>query len=154
MINKAVIFKFFTDFTNHTKKANKVVVFRGKALMQGLQMRYFNNLEKQIPAEHILKRSSNTHESWGTKFFISEKCFLFYLKSSFLSQNIQIFVFLTFPLFLPVGNCFRGWSKVNLKVHDVINCQNKSSITHFVWYLDKEKRYIWHSNLVHRWGVR
>ena len=37
--------------------------------MQGLQMRYSNNLEKQIPAEHILKRSSNTHESWGTKFF-------------------------------------------------------------------------------------
>ena len=61
-----------------------------------------------------------------------EKCFLFHLKSSFRSRDIQFFVFLSFPLFLPVGHCFRGWSKINLKVHDVINCLNKNSITHFV----------------------
>ena len=62
-------------------------------------------------------------------------------KSFFHSQDIQIFVFLSFPLFLPDGHCFRGWSKINLKVYDVINCLNKNLITHFVWYLDKEKRY-------------
>ena len=71
----------------------------------------------------------------------TEKCFLFHLKGSFRSRDIQFFVFLSFPLFLPVGYCFRGWSKINLKVHDVINCLNKNSITHFVWYLEKEKRY-------------
>ena len=37
--------------------------------------------------------------------------------------------------------CFRRWSKINLKVYDIINCLNKNLITHFVWYLEKEKRY-------------
>ena len=63
------------------------------------------------------------------------------LKSSFRSRNIQFFVFLSFTLFLPVGHCFGVWSKTNFKVHDVINCLNKNSVTHFVWYLGKEKRY-------------
>ena len=40
-----------------------------------------------------------------------------------------------------VGLCFWGWSKINLKVHDIMNCVNKNSITRFVWYLEKEKRY-------------
>ena len=43
-----------------------------------------------------------------------EKCFLFHLKSSFRSRDIQFFVFLSLPLFLPVNHCFRGWSKINL----------------------------------------
>ena len=71
---------------------------------------------------------------WKMLFISSKKLF------SFL-RFLQIFVFLPFPLFLPVGHCFRGWSKINLKVHDVINCLNKNSVTHFVWYLEKEKRY-------------
>ena len=69
-----------------------------------------------------------------------EKCFLFHLKSSFHSRDIQFFVFLSFPLFLPVGHCFRGWLKINLKVYDVISCLNKNLITHFVWCLEKEIR--------------
>ena len=44
------------------------------------------------------------------------------------------------PLFLPISHCFRAWSKINLKVYDVIICRNKN-LTHFVWYLEKEKRY-------------
>ena len=67
-----------------------------------------------------------------------EKCILFHLKSSFRFRDIQIFVF---P-FIFVGHCFGGWRKINLKVHDVINCLNRNSITHFVSYLGKEKRYI------------
>ena len=70
-----------------------------------------------------------------------EKCFLFHLKSSFRSGDIQIFVLLFFPLFLPVGHCFGGWSKINLKVHGVISCLNKNTITHFVRCFEKEKRY-------------
>ena len=70
-----------------------------------------------------------------------EKCFLFHLESSSRSQDIQISVFPSSPLFLPVSHCFRGWSKINLKVYVIINCLNKNLITHFVWYLGKEKRY-------------
>ena len=67
-----------------------------------------------------------------------EKCFLFHLKSSFRSWDIQVFVFSSSPLFLPVSHCFSGWSKKNLKVYDAINCISKNLITHFVWYLKKE----------------
>ena len=42
---------------------------------------------------------------------------------------------------LPAGHCFRGWSKINPNVYNVINCLNKNLVTHFVWYLKKEKRY-------------
>ena len=70
-----------------------------------------------------------------------EKCFLFHLKTSFRSRDIQIFVFPPSPLFLPVSHCLRAWSKINLKVYDVINCLNKNLITHFVWYLEKEIRF-------------
>ena len=58
-----------------------------------------------------------------------EKCFLFYLKCSFRSQDIQIFVFPFPPLLLPVGHCFSGWLKINLKVYDLLNCLNKNLIT-------------------------
>ena len=60
---------------------------------------------------------------------------------SFRSQDIQIFVFLSFSFLLPVNHCFRVCSQINLKVNDVINCLNKNLITHFVWYIKKEKRY-------------
>ena len=69
-----------------------------------------------------------------------EKCFLFHLKSSFCSQDIHFFVISSSPLLSPVSHCFRGWSKKNPKVYDVINCLNKNLITHFVWYLEKEIR--------------
>ena len=69
-----------------------------------------------------------------------EKCFLFHLKSSFWSQDIQIFVFLSSPLFFPVSYCFRGSSKKNLKVYHVTNCLDKNLLTHLVWYLEKEIR--------------
>ena len=69
------------------------------------------------------------------------KMFLFHLESSFRSRDIQIFVFPPSPLFLPVSHCLRAWSKINLKVYDVINCLNKNLIIHLVWYLEKENRY-------------
>ena len=66
-------------------------------------------------------------------FFISSKKFFSCLRYS----NFCIFLF---PFFFPVSHCFRGWSKKNLKIYDVINCLNKNLITHFVWYLEKEIR--------------
>ena len=73
-----------------------------------------------------------------TKFFFFTELFL--LKSSFRSQDIQIFVFSSSPLFFPVSHCFRGWFNKNFKVYEVIICLNKNLITRFVWYLEKEIR--------------
>ena len=70
-----------------------------------------------------------------------KNAFYFVQKAFFLSQDTQIFVFLSSPLFFYDGHCFKGWSEISLKVYDVINCLNKNLITHFVWYLEKEKRY-------------
>ena len=44
------------------------------------------------------------------------------------------------PIFLPVRHCFRGCSKINLKVYEVIYGLNKTLGTHFIWYLGKKKR--------------
>ena len=63
------------------------------------------------------------------------------LKRSFCYRDVQIFAFSSPPLFPLISYCFRDFSKMNLKVYDVINCSNKNLITHFVWYLEKEKRY-------------
>ena len=65
-------------------------------------------------------------------FILSKKLFSFSRYSNFC---ISIF-----PSFSPSQPLFRGWLKINLKVYDVINCLNKN-LTHFVWYLKKEKRY-------------
>ena len=71
--------------------------------------------------------------SWKMLFISSKNLF------SFLRYlNFCIFIFSDF---FPVGHCFRGWSKTNLKVYDVINCLNKNLIIHFVWYFETEKRY-------------
>ena len=64
-----------------------------------------------------------------------------FISSGKLITFSRYFVFLSLPLFLPVSHCFGGWLKINLKVHDVIKCLNKNSITHFVWYFEREKRY-------------
>ena len=70
---------------------------------------------------------------WKIFFISSKKLFSFSRYSNFC---ISIF-----PTFLPASHWFRGCSKVNLTVYDVINCLNKNLITYFVWYLDKEERY-------------
>ena len=51
-----------------------------------------------------------------------------------------------FPSFFLDGHCPRGWSKINLKVHDVISCLNKNLIAHFLIFREGKK--IWHSNFV------
>ena len=62
-------------------------------------------------------------------------------KKLFSISRYSDFCISVFPSFPPVSPCFRGWSNINLKVYNVINCPNKNLITHFVWYLEKEKRY-------------
>ena len=47
----------------------------------------------------------------------SEKLFSFSRYSNFFIS--------VFPSFFPAGHCFIGWLKMNLTIHDVINCLNK-----------------------------
>ena len=65
---------------------------------------------------------------------------MFFISSKKLFSFLRYLDFCTFvfPYFFPVSHCFRGWSKKNLRIYDVINCPNKNLITHFVWYLEKE----------------
>ena len=70
------------------------------------------------------------------RYFFFHQMIVFYENTFYF---IQMFVFLSSPLFFNVGHCFRGWSKINVKVYGVINCVNKNLITHFVWYLEKVK---------------
>ena len=69
------------------------------------------------------------------------KMFFISSKKLFSFSRYAIFCISVFPFFLSVSHCFRGWSKINIKVCDIINCLNKNLITHFVWYLKKEKGY-------------
>ena len=61
-----------------------------------------------------------------------EKRFLFHLKTSFHSRDIQIFVFPTSPKIFPVSHWLRGWFKINNKVYDVIIYLNKNLIKNLV----------------------
>ena len=66
--------------------------------------------------------------------FISSKKFFSFSRYSHFCISV-------FPSFSPDSHCFRGWLKIKLKVYNVINCPNKNLKTHFVWYLENEKRY-------------
>ena len=68
----------------------------------------------------------------------SEKCFLLYLKSSFRSQDIQIFVFLS-SLSISCSHWLRGWLKINLKNYGVSNCLNQNLITILLDILRRKK---------------
>ena len=81
----------------------------------------------------IFRQMIAIQKIWKMFFISSKKLFSF--------SRYSNFVILSSPLFLPVSHCFRDWSKTNLKVYDIINSLNKTLITHFIWYLEKEKRY-------------
>ena len=71
---------------------------------------------------------------WKMFFISSKKLFSFSRCSNFCIS--------TFPSFSSCQPMLeRAWSKINLKVYDVIKCLNKDLITHFVWYFEKVKRY-------------
>ena len=69
-----------------------------------------------------------------------KNAFYFILKVLFVLKIFK-FLYFSFSFFFSISHWFRGWSKINFKVYDTINCLNRNSITHFVWYLEKEKRY-------------
>ena len=55
---------------------------------------------------------------WKMFFISSKKLFSFTRYSNFCIPSS--------PLLLLVSHCFRAWSKIHLKVYDVINCLNKN----------------------------
>ena len=59
---------------------------------------------------------------WKMIFISYKKLFLFWRYSNFC-----------------ISYWLKGWPKLNLKVQDVSNCLLKNLITHFVWYIEKEK---------------
>ena len=85
---------------------------------------------------------SSTCPGMGNFYQKLWKLFCTSSKSCFHSKDIQTSVLASSPFFLSVSHCFRGCSKINLKVYDVINYLIKN-LTHFVWSLEKEKR-LWH----------
>ena len=64
--------------------------------------------------------------------------FLFHLKSSLRSQDIQIFVFLT--LFFSLSAIALEVDPRKILNLDVINCLNKNLITHFFDIFEKKVR--------------
>ena len=103
-----------------------------------LLFKFIKKCQKEIlrcaPPSHVCGFSLNNSLEKLWKMFISSK-------KPFCSEDILIFLFLSSPLFFLVSHCFIGWSKINFRVYDIINCLNKDLITHFVWYFGKEKRY-------------
>ena len=71
----------------------------------------------------------------------------FILKSLFVLRY-SIFGISIFLFFIPVTYCFTAWSKINIKVDDVMNCLNKDlKKKHFVYFEIWKK--LWHWNFVH-----
>ena len=74
-------------------------------------------------------------------FFISTKKLFSFLRYS----DICISFFTSFSVCQPL---LLRLFKDKSKVYDVINYLNKNLLTHFVWYLEKDKK-VWHRNFVH-----
>ena len=92
-----------------------------------------------------------------------EKHVLFHLKSSFRSRDIQIFLFSSFFLFLPVSHFFTGWSKKNRKVYDAYGCSFVAKLSwkkHFffwknvcvfykIYIICRKNNYIWKKKVLY-----
>ena len=116
--------------------------FCGLTVILVLTLHHFSLSDKCVPntcIKEVLARFKACVRYFLSSFYFSlndnplktiKNVFLFHLKSSFRSRDIQVFVFSFSRLFLAVSHCFRGRSKKNL--------MTSSIVTHFVWYLEKE----------------
>ena len=62
-------------------------------------------------------------------------------KKRFSSSRYSNCCISNFPQFFLDSHSLRWWFRINIKVFHVRNWPNKDLITHFVWYLEKKKRY-------------
>ena len=116
--------------------------FCGLTVILVLTLHHFSLSDKCVPntcIKEVLARFKACVRYFLSSFYFSlndnplktiKNVFLFHLKSSFRSRDIQVFVFSFSRLFLAVSHCFRGRSKKNF--------MTSSIVTHFVWYLEKE----------------
>ena len=70
-------------------------------------------------------------------------------------QKLWKMFFISFHLFLTVSHSLGGWSKINLKFYDVINCLNKNFLLNNNTFclISGERKKVWHWNFVHWWGL-
>ena len=69
MINNPIIYKFFTDLTNHRKKSNRMVDLSTSFLNTGNTVQTFHQSGKKDSFRHILKSSGSMYESSVSQFF-------------------------------------------------------------------------------------
>ena len=67
------------------------------------------------------------------------KIFFISSKNLFSFSRYSNFCIFAFPYFSPCQSLLE--SLIQYKDSDFVNCLNKNLIIHFVWYLEKEKRY-------------
>ena len=70
-----------------------------------VKIKIFIDTAKNLFKAYVRYFLSNFYFSSNDSPLKTEKCFLFHLKSFFRSQDIQIFVFPSSPLFPPVNHC-------------------------------------------------
>ena len=108
-----------------------------KSLLFAIRLLHVNNKNLELVFAIFIKflffHQMIALQKLGKMLFISSKKLFLFLRHSFFCISVL-------PSF-SVTHCFGGWSKINLKVHDIISCLNKNPTTHFVWHPQKEKRY-------------
>ena len=102
-------------------------------LGNGILINFFLKLVSAIFIKFLFFHQMIARQKLWKMLFISSKNFSFSRYSNF---SISVL-----PSFSSCRPLLWRRSKINLKVHDAIICLNKNSITNFVWYLEKEKRY-------------
>ena len=117
--------------SNSMKKINRYINHKLKYIVHWLRANRIS-LKACVPYFLFFHRMKALQKLWKMLFISSKKT---------LFPKIFKFLYFRPPLFLPVSHCFKRWSKINLKVYSVISCLNKNLIKHFVWNLEKEKRY-------------
>ena len=114
MINNPIICKFFKDCANHRTKTNRVVDLSPTFVNTGTTDETFQQCGKQ---DFLKLVSAIFYENF------------FSPNDSPLKTDIQICVFSSSHVFLPVSHCLQVDPR---KVYGVINGLNKNLITHFV----------------------
>ena len=122
--------KTVNDWT--IKKSTIIDAWQGPKYTSVLCVSLFKVCVRYFHQIFIFHQMIVLQKLWKMLFISSKMLFSF--------SRYSIFCIFVLPYF-STCRCFREWSKINLEIHDVINSLKKSSITNFIWYLEKEKRY-------------
>ena len=118
------------DFKSWSKQAQEVVFSRKTDKVNDMPLKFVSTIFYQI---FLFYQMIALQKLWKM-FFISSKKLFSFLRYS----NFSIFVFPS--LFSMPATALKVDSRKNLEVYNIIKCLYKNLITHFVWYLGKERR--------------